>query len=129
MVGVGKSSGRYGRVGLVMLFLVVTIDALAELPTPVRTPVGASGSTPLQRLNDQVRSQQQQAQQELLERSRVAPQPLEPASTNLPMAPTSQAVRCRRQLNEIQAEERPQLSGDCRIWRREQFRPGAGGSP
>lgn len=79
--------------------------------------------SPLQRLNDQIRAQQQQAHEELVERSQVRPQQPVPARTELPMERQAQTRRCQRQQLEIQQGGRPQVSGDCRIWQREQFRP------
>lgn len=138
-----NSTGQTGyRVGwwvvLLAIWLVAAGNAGAEpyvvAPrTPLHTPIGGQPPSPMGRVQGQVQNQQRQQQQELLERSRVSPppqtqpqlqsQPQAPVRTDLPMSPQSQSLRCQRQLNEIQTEERGQLSGDCRIWRREQFRP------
>ncbi|SFM75953.1 hypothetical protein [Marinobacter zhejiangensis] len=121
----GRST--YGQ-ALMIVPLVMAMSAVAEWAEaapryPVHNPAGAPGNSSMQQIQDQVRSQQRQAQQEMLDRSRAAPPANEPPRTGLPASPQNQAIRCQRQQREIQSGERPQVSGDCRVWRREQYRP------
>ncbi|SDX60458.1 hypothetical protein [Marinobacter mobilis] len=129
MDAVVQSGRRTGRCLLLAMWLAVggNVGAepyVVEPRTPLHTP-----SAPMGRVQEQVRNEQRQQQQERLERSGAsspsypAMPSSTPARTDGPMTPQNQRVRCQRQLHELQTDERSQLSGDCRIWRREQFRP------
>lgn len=128
MVVSGKNARRGSRCLLCSLLLMTALNAGAEgrlvvPPAPPGSPAASQNPSPLERVQEQVRNQQRQHQEELLERSRTPPQASDPVRTDLPMSPQSQSLRCQRQLREIQGGERGPLSGDCQIWRREQYRP------